>query len=457
MNLILSATLIFTNFLQAYTLGLAGKPHQQIILENTLPKEGITHKEVQSLAKRYRQQLWKNAFAISLFSLLIYFISYESIQLTLFWLLLFLNIGGQFYCKLAYIREMKQLLIKQAWEPVTEPKLIDTTLIVQKNKKMLSLQWLFLPIPLVLGLGWYTYKISNFTTTSILSGTYLFFFILMLLNYYYIGRFPVKPLTNEQKINEEYNHLTKRYWSLVTVLMNWLFIPLLFLPLFSSLIAGPISTLLIVLQIGLLLAVIFVTLFLLLQLRKKQDRLLAQTTSYRYTGEDEYWQYGVYYNPNDPRLFVPDRIGLNIGINLGHLVGKIIMTLITLLLAATIIFTLIPTYLYDFSLNPFQAKQTDTTLTFSAPFVPSATIDKETIKAISLIEELPSPMVKNFGMATNNYAVGNFTINNQKSYVLVDFHSSPILVIKTKDKTYYYTNKQPQQTQALYDALLIGN
>lgn len=190
---------------------------------------------------------------------------------------------------------------------------------------------------------------------SILIEIYLFFFILMFLNYY-IGRFPFKPLTNESKINEEYNDLTKRYWSLVTVLMNWLFIRILFLPLFSSLVAGVIAMLLIILQIGLLLAFIFVTLFLLLQLRKKQDCLLTQTTNYRYTGEDEYWQYGVYYNPNDPRLFVPDRIGLNIGINLGHLVGKIIMALIGLLLAATIIFTLIPTYLYNFSLNPFQVE-----------------------------------------------------------------------------------------------------
>lgn len=98
------------------------------------------HKEVQSLAKRYRQQLWKNVLVVNLFSLLIYFISYESLQLTLFWLLLFLNIGGQFYCKISYIQEMKQLLIKHDWEPAIEPKLIDTTLIVQKNKKMLPCQ-----------------------------------------------------------------------------------------------------------------------------------------------------------------------------------------------------------------------------------------------------------------------------------------------------------------------------
>lgn len=236
-----------------------------------------------------------------------------------------------------------------------------------------------------------------------------------------------------------------------------MFVPLLFLPLFSSWRTGAIATFLILFQIGLLLTVIFVTLFLLLPLRKKQDRLLAQTTSYRYTGEDEYWRYGVYYSPNDPRLLGPDRIELNIGINLGHLVGKIIMVLIGLLLTATIIFTLIPTYLYDFSLNPFQAEQTDSTLTFSAPFVPAATINKDTINAISLIEELPSPMIKNFGMATHNYVVGNLTIKNQKSDILVDFHSSPILVIKRKDQTYYYTNKQPQQTQALYNKLITGD
>lgn len=45
MNLILIATMIFTSFLQTYTLGLARRPHQQIILENPLPKAVITHKK----------------------------------------------------------------------------------------------------------------------------------------------------------------------------------------------------------------------------------------------------------------------------------------------------------------------------------------------------------------------------------------------------------------------------
>ena len=72
LNLILFVTLVIVNATMAFTLGLAAKPHKQVIIENTLPKERLNDPAVTALAKQYRLRLWQLAALVSLFSLSLY-------------------------------------------------------------------------------------------------------------------------------------------------------------------------------------------------------------------------------------------------------------------------------------------------------------------------------------------------------------------------------------------------
>ena len=68
MNYLFIGMLIFINVLQAFTLGLAGKPHQQVILENTIPKEYLNHPEIKQIADKYQLRLWQLAAVYSVLS-----------------------------------------------------------------------------------------------------------------------------------------------------------------------------------------------------------------------------------------------------------------------------------------------------------------------------------------------------------------------------------------------------
>lgn len=455
MNYLFIGMLIFINVLQAFTLGLAGKPHQQVILENTIPKEYLNHLEVKRIASRYRLRLWQLAAVYSVLSFSLLLLSYESLQLTAFWLLLFSSLTTTYLCKIYFIREMRRLLVRNQWQSLIMPKRIDTALIINKNQRMVPIYWLHLSYILSFPLAWYTMRVSDLSTASILLASSTGLFLFMLVNYYYIGRIPAKSLTSDSELNQTYNDLTKHSWSFLTILINWLMLPLLFLPIFMSQTSGLLAYSLIVIYSCLLLFMVFFTIAYLYHLRKKQDRLLMQSFDFRYSGEDQYWTYGVYINPNDPKLFVPDRIGMNIGINLGKTSGKIIMSITIFLLVATFFMTVIPTYLYDFTANPLRFKKTQETILLSAPFAPTATIPLESIQIVELVDSLPNQLTKTVGIATDNYAIGRFNINNRTSYLYIDYRSSPILKIQTDTIDYYYTNKQSKQTLSLYQLLEI--
>ena len=141
------------------------------------------------------------------------------------------------------------------------------------------------------------------------------------------------------------------------------------------------------------------------------------------------------------------------GINLGRPIGKILAGLTAILLFGVLLATLIPFYLYDFSDNAFQLNQTETTVTISAPFTRTVTIDLENIREVTLVDELSANRQRNFGTATDNYATGHFTVEGRPANLYVDYHSQPILFIRTKERDYYYTNKNSAKTIATYEEL----
>ena len=62
-----------------------------------------------------------------------------------------------------------------------------------------------------------------------------------------------------------------------------------------------------------------------------------------YEEDDAFWPLGatIYYNPDDPRVFVPKRIGVGMTVNLGSLGGKVLMGLSLVLIIASLIFLFI--------------------------------------------------------------------------------------------------------------------
>ena len=138
MSYLFIGILILVNVIQAFALSLAAAPHQRVILENTIAAGHLAEPKILELAKEYKLRIQQIAGGFSLCSLLLVFVPYESILLSLFWLLLFGSMAALYFCELYYIREMRRLLIDNDWCLPVQPLLVDTELILQKNQKIIS-------------------------------------------------------------------------------------------------------------------------------------------------------------------------------------------------------------------------------------------------------------------------------------------------------------------------------
>jgi uncharacterized membrane protein len=435
----------------AFTMNLLSKPHKNVLLENTLSPDHLEHPEVLALIAEYRRRIFQFVGISSVASLIFLFNLYDSITITLFWLFLFLILGSSYLLQIHYIGKMHQLIANKKWQLPIDPVLVDTKLIQQKNRKLLPLVS-FLPSLVLIIVGLFYFPNAENGPGWLLSLINCLIFLLFLYLWQVIRRLPVRPLTKDFQINQQFNDLTKFYWSLMVVLMSTVTLSLFFVPLLSSQLTGLVGKLSAVLFVLLLIILLVVPIGTLLHLRKKQDQLLASTEQ-RFYDEDRYWRYGVYINPSDPRLFVPDRVGMNIGINLGKKSGKGFAIGTGILLVALMVVSIVPLYQLDFNSDAISGELTGQSVRFDAPLTSSQTIPLDKIETAALVDTLPKPRIRTMGMATDHYLTGNFKIDGQSAKLFMDKRSHPILRISTADTTIYYTNKDASKTIKLYETL----
>mgnify|MGYP000034318842 FL=1 len=70
--------------------------------------------------------------------------------------------------------------------------------------------------------------------------------------------------------------------------------------------------------------------------------MLKADTQPVFVDDDDYWKTGFYYNPNDPHLFVPDRLcSTNYSLNYARTGAKVFTGTITAILLGTLIWTIV--------------------------------------------------------------------------------------------------------------------
>lgn len=451
MNFFLYLLFVGVNFLMAFAGRIPANPHKNIILETTLPKDKLQDEQVKKISKAYKNRLMQSALIFSAIALPIIIIPYDSLTLIYFILLLFGFIGTSFYLQIVYIRKMTTLKVQNNWILPMNPILVDTKLVANKNRKLISIWW-FLPSVLITLSGCiYSFKAFGFSNGNwILCLISLLVSGMFLLFYYFIARFPVKPVTSDETINQQVNDQMRHHWSVLMAVSALVLSPLAFLSSGSVMIPYEKAMVFSIGYAVFILIFVAFTFYYLLSSRKKQDQLIAQAKEYRYSDEDHYWKYGLYINPQDKRIMVPDRIGMNISINLGRPAGKITLGVTGVIVLIALIVACIPILISDFSANPFELTTTHNGIYLSAPFSQSRKIDWDDIESVELVDSLPKDKLRIYGTATENYLTGEFQVNSEPAYLLVLTDKKPILEIKTKNKFYYYTNKDSQLTKKYY-------
>lgn len=181
-------------------------------------------------------------------------------------------------------------------------------------------------------------------------------------------------------------------------------------------------------------------------IQQTERRLFKEEYDADLTEEENHWWYGLYRNPEDPRLFVPKRIpGMGQTINVAHPGGKIFLGGTLLLTAGILVLVMAGEFL------DYEVVQEGRSISIQAPFYDTS-FDIEGMEEVELLEDLPKGIRTNgFGGVTKSF--GYFTIEGYGPVRLYAYNDvDPVIYIKLREgKSLFVNGKTLEDTQRLYE------
>ena len=186
-----------------------------------------------------------------------------------------------------------------------------------------------------------------------------------------------------------------------------------------------------------------------MRMRGLQEHLTKASGEGLYVDEDDRWIFGIfYYNPDDAKLMVNERVGVNTSINLARPAGKAIMAALALLLLCLPVAGALMAD--DFG--------TPVTLELSGQAIharhslTSYEIDMDDVVSIELIDQLPQ-MTRTLGGAAETFLEGDFSSERYGTLkVCLDPEAGPWLLVRTGDgRTYLLGASDATQTKAVLE------
>ena len=169
------------------------------------------------------------------------------------------------------------------------------------------------------------------------------------------------------------------------------------------------------------------------RLRRLQEKLTADSGRDYYVDEDDKWLWGMfYYDPNDSRLVINARVGLNTTVNLARPVGKVLMAAVAALL---LLMPLAGVWVMGEERAPVTLTLTDTALV-AAHAGTRYEIPLEEIQRAELLEELPA-IRRVAGTAMDTVDKGRWRCDAYGSLtVCLDPRTGPWLLVETEETTW---------------------
>lgn len=170
--------------------------------------------------------------------------------------------------------------------------------------------------------------------------------------------------------------------------------------------------------------------------RHAQQRLTQGRTRNPQVDEDDCWIWGqFYYNPNNNRNFVNERVGMGMSMNLARPAGKMLMGFSASIL---LLMPLLGVWLMAEELSPMRLTLTEDALVMEQAFT-DYTVPLDQVEEANLISQLP-PVYRTWGTGLDNLLKGDFSVEGYGNAKLcLNPNADQFLVLKTKDQTYIFS------------------
>ncbi len=416
----------------------------------TLPYEGRTDPDVQERLRRFKRQLGAACLILTALAFLGLFLPLsmgESLTAMLIWTDLAIAAPMVVYawCN----RDLKRIKAQRGWRRMTDRDDMVTVDLSAAAQPVKSLSFAhFLP-PLAVSLAPAVWELA---AGEILAGVLMLIFSLCIVLFYLLYRYAFRRrsevVDENADLTQTLGRLRREYWRRTWLWVSW------FMALFSWCmelcfyfpLAGWAGVAV------LTLSMVIACLRLEFGLRRAQEKLTADSGKGFYVDEDDKWLWGLfYYAPNDRRLVVNDRVGINTSVNLARRSGKVIMGLCAALL---IFMPLLGVWIMGEEDAPVELVLTQDALTASHGGS-EYEIDLDDIAQVELLDGLPDGLTRVAGTAMDTVRKGRYRSPELGSLTLcLDPRTGPWLLVTTEEGAAYLLGSSAAGTaEELFSAL----
>lgn len=440
MNIFLWATILWIAPLLYYQLKNETKFKKNIIIGVTLPYEAREDAQVQQILADFHKQLKQTMIVLILLGIACIPIRDFGLMMTLYLLWIDAVIFANNILYILCNKKLRELKLRRGWKKESANTVSDLPSDRQPTK-LFSPLWFSLPLLVsLLPFLWdRTYWAIYVTDAALILFSWFCCRITI--------RRCLERVDDDPELTETLTLIRRRSLAKSWLVTAW----------FAALInlAVPLTTDHVLL--GLMMILLFAAVLTIVvvraefHVRKMQEELTRGSGKDDYADEDDHWIFGMfYYNPEDRRLMVSERTGMNMSFNLAKTSGRAIMLSCLLLLLAMPFFGI--WILYE-ERQPVRLTCTDEALTASHTGT-SYEIGLDNIETAELLTKLPQ-MSKIAGSGLDSVLKGKFSVKEiGRVTACLDPRTGPWLLVTTDDGRQYLLGSSTEvETEKLWELL----
>ena len=189
-------------------------------------------------------------------------------------------------------------------------------------------------------------------------------------------------------------------------------------------------------------------------MQKRRKQVLSMDADALIVDDDEYWKSGWYMNPNDPHLWIQDRMcSTNYTMNMAKPMAKVITV------GTAVFLTIMMVGVFSLLISLENAKisvlMDGNQVTIDAAMYDTNFKESE-IQSVRILEKMPEDdFTRTNGGATEKYLIGYFEgkeTGKCMMYLYRDY--TPVLEIRLTDKMIYVNSRKQDEVQEWYRTLI---
>lgn len=186
-----------------------------------------------------------------------------------------------------------------------------------------------------------------------------------------------------------------------------------------------------------------------ISIRRTQKDIFGTYEMKRQMPTGQFYKYGMYNNPSDPRVMVPKQFGMGWTLNVGTPKGRIGMIATGVLVGLVLV--LVGWMAISGEQGAYTFKADEKQIEISAPMY-ATTLSRDQIEDIAYLDHMP-PANRTNGFGGLRKQFGSYRVEGYGVAQIYIYNDAPVLAIRLRDGWVFVGDEDAEKTKALQDRL----